>query len=150
MSERILLGVILLLIGFVFSILVGAAYFEQQAVMNTATLIGVVVFCIVVALSLGMVLIFCRCKKNQSKKTAAAAKDYEMDSVRRPSIVEQQNQAPPPYYPASNTGLENKALEHSMDLAMALEDQKNAIYGMHGYPANAGMQVQGMQGNECE
>lgn len=57
------------------------------------------------------------------------SKDYEMDQ--RPSIVAQQNQAPPPYYPAS--GLDNKALEHSMDLALALEEQKNAVYAQNGY-----------------
>lgn len=75
-----------------------------------------------------------------------------MDSV-RPSIVAQQNQAPPPYYPAS--GLENKALEHSMDLALAMEDQKNAVYATqngYGYHPNAGLQVPGhtIPGNECK
>lgn len=131
---------------------VGAAYIEKQAAMETATLNGIVVICIVVAHTLGMVLIFCRCKRNQNKKTAAAAKDYEMDSV-RPSIVAQQNQAPPPYYPAAASGMENKALEHSMDLALALEDQKNAVYGTqngYGYHTNTGLQVPGMPGNECE
>lgn len=108
--------------------------------------------CIVVALTIGMLLIFCRCKRNQNKKAASAAKDYEMDSV-RPSIVAQQNQAPPPYYPATASGMENKALEHSMDLALALEDQKSAVYGTqngYGYHTNAGMQVAGMPGNECK
>lgn len=62
-----------------------------------------------------------------------------MDSV-RPSIVAQQNQAPPPYYPAS--GLENKALEHSMDLALAMEDQKTAIYAtQNGYGYGSGIQA---------
>lgn len=94
---------------------------------------------------------FCRCKKNQTKKGTSSAKDYEMDSV-RPSIVAQQNQAPPPYYPAS--GLDNKALEHSMDLAMAMEDQKNAVYATqngYGYHPNPVLQVPGhtMNGNEC-
>lgn len=131
---------------------VGAAFIEKQAAIETATLIGIVVICIVVALTIGMLLIFCRCKRNQNKKTAAAAKDYEMDAV-RPSIVAQQNQAPPPYYPAAGSGMENKALEHSMDLALALEDQKTAVYGTqngYGYNMNAGMQVPGMPGNECK
>lgn len=48
-----------------------------------------------------------------------------MDSM-RPSMVTPQNQAPPPYYPSS--GMENKALEHSMDLALALDDSKSAVY----------------------
>jgi echinoid len=82
---------------------------------------------------------FCKCKRKQTKKSAQA-KDYEMDSV-RPSIVSQQaNQAPPPYYPAS--GLDNKALEHSMDLALALEEQKSAIYAaQNGYGYGSGLQV---------
>lgn len=79
---------------------------------------------------------FCRCKRKQTKKSVQA-KDYEMDSV-RPSIVAQQNQAPPPYYPAS--GLENKALEHSMDLALAMEEQKTAIYAtQNGYGYGSGL-----------
>lgn len=94
---------------------------------------------------------FCRCKRNQSKKSAQA-KDYEMDSV-RPSLVAQQNQAPPPYYPAS--GLENKALEHSMDLALAMEDQKAAVYATqngYGYHPQTTLQVPGQHiaGNECK
>lgn len=94
------------------------------------TLIAIVVSCIVFALFIGLLLMFCRCKRKQTKKSVQA-KDYEMDSV-RPSIVAQQNQAPPPYYP--QTGLENKAMENSMDLALALEDQKTAIYAtQNGY-----------------
>jgi echinoid protein len=102
------------------------------------TLVAIVVSCIVFALFIGLLLMFCRCKRKQTKKSVQA-KDYEMDSV-RPSIVAQQNQAPPPYYPAS--GLENKALEHSMDLALAMEDQKTAIYAtQNGYGYNSGLQV---------
>jgi hypothetical protein len=102
------------------------------------TLIAIVVSCIVFALFVGLMLMFCRCKRKQTKKSVQA-KDYEMDSV-RPSIVAQQNQAPPPYYPAS--GLENKALEHSMDLALAMEDQKTAIYAtQNGYGYSSGLQV---------
>lgn len=75
-----------------------------------------------------------------------------MDSM-RPSIVAQQNQAPPPYYPAS--GLDNKALEHSMDLALTMEDQKSAVYATqngYNYHPTAGLQVPGhtIPGNECK
>lgn len=75
-----------------------------------------------------------------------------MDSV-RPSIVAQQNQAPPPYYPAS--GLENKALEHSMDLALAMEDQKQAVYATqngYGYHPQQTLQVtnQHIPNAECK
>lgn len=101
-------------------------------------LIAIAVSCIVFAIFVGLMLMFCKCKRKQTKKSVQA-KDYEMDSV-RPSIVAQQNQAPPPYYPAS--GLDNKALEHSMDLALALEDQKSAIYAaQNGYGYGSGLQI---------
>lgn len=83
-------------------------------------------------------------------------KDYEMDSV-RPSLVAQQSQAPPPYYPSS--GLENKALEHSMDLVMGMDDQKAAVYATqngygyhHAQQQQQTMQAGGqhMPGNECK
>lgn len=107
--------------------------------------------CIVFMLFVGLILMFCKCKRKQNKKSVQA-KDYEMDSV-RPSIVAQQNQAPPPYYPAS--GLENKALEHSMDLALAMEDQKNSVYATqngYGYHPASALQVPGhtIPGNECK
>lgn len=55
-----------------------------------------------------------------------------MDSVRPSIVAAQQSQPPPPYYPAS--GLDNKALEHSMDLALGMEDQKSALYAtQNGY-----------------
>lgn len=130
---------------------VGPAYIAEASALATPTLIAIIVSCIVFALFVGLLLMFCRCKRKQSKK-GVQAKDYEMDSV-RPSIVAQQNQAPPPYYPAS--GLENKALEHSMDLALAMEDQKVAVYGTqngYGYHPQQSLQVPGQHitGNECE
>lgn len=48
----------------------------------------------------------------------------------RPSLVAgngQQSQAPPPYY------AENKALEHSLDHALAMEDSKTPAYSQPGY-----------------
>lgn len=122
--------------------------------LATPTLIAIIVSCIVFSLFVVLLFMFCRCKRNQSKKSAAA-KDYEMDSV-RPSIVAQQNQAPPPYYPAS--GLDNKALEHSMDLALAMDDQKSAaaVYATqngYSYHPTVGLQVPthpGIPGNDCK
>lgn len=117
--------------------------------MATPTLIAIIVSCIVFALFTGLLLMFCRCKRNQSKK-GAQVKDYEMDSV-RPSIVAQQNQAPPPYYPTS--GLENKGLEHSMDLAMTLEDQKQVVYATqngYGYHPQHSVASQQIPGNDCK
>lgn len=48
----------------------------------------------------------------------------------RPAKVTPQNQAPPPYYPSS--GMENKALEHSMDMALSMDDSKTAVYATQG------------------
>lgn len=66
----------------------------------------------------------------------------------------QQNQAPPPYY--ATTGMENKALEHSMDLALAMEDSKSPVYATqngYGYHVpNANVQHGGHQNinGECK
>ncbi|XP_055642747.1 hemicentin-2-like isoform X3 [Toxorhynchites rutilus septentrionalis] len=118
---------------------IGPAYVHDSTFIATPTLIAIVVSCVVFALFVGLLLMFCRCKRNQTKKSSTA-KDYEMDSV-RPSIVAQQNQAPPPYYPT--TGLDNKALEHSMDLALAMEDQKTTVYAtQNGYGYHSGTSLQ--------
>ncbi|XP_045473454.1 hemicentin-2 [Harmonia axyridis] len=107
----------------------GSAYIREASVLATPTLIAIVISCIVFVLFVGLLLLFCRCKRNQTKKSES--KDYETDSV-RPTIVSQQNQAPPPYYPSS--GMDNKALEHSLDLALAMEDSKTALYAtQNGY-----------------
>ncbi|KAK9729566.1 Immunoglobulin domain [Popillia japonica] len=106
----------------------GTAYIKEASSLTTPTLIAIAVTCTVAILFVGLVLVFCRCKKNQTKKQQS--KDYEMDSI-RPTIVSQQNQAPPPYYPS--TGMDNKALEHSLDLALAMEDQKSVYATQNGY-----------------
>lgn len=59
-----------------------------------------------------------------------------------PSIVQQ---PPPPYY--STPGLENKALDHSMDLVMD-DTSKNALYGGHAYSPYTHQTHP--NGNECE
>ncbi|XP_034126244.1 Down syndrome cell adhesion molecule-like protein Dscam2 isoform X3 [Drosophila guanche] len=121
---------------------IGRPYIAEASALATPTLIAIIVSCIVFALFAGLLLMFCRCKRNQSKKSAAA-KDYEMDSVRPSIVAAQQSQAPPPYYPAS--GLDNKALEHSMDLALSLEEQKTALYAtQNGYSYHPGSGVVGV------
>ncbi|XP_047508759.1 hemicentin-2 isoform X1 [Pieris napi] len=106
---------------------IGPSYTKAAAALTTATVIAIVVSCLVFLLFLSLLFIFCRCKRNENKKEAS--KDYEMDSM-RPPMVSPPNQAPPPYYPS--TGMENKALEHSMDLQMAMDDSKNAVYASQG------------------
>lgn len=118
---------------------IGPAYIKEASALTTPTLIAIIVSCLVFLLFLGLLFIFCRCKRNENKKENA--KDYEMESV-RPSMVASQNQAPPPYYPTS--GMENKALEHSMDLALSMDDPKNAVYAtQNGYGYHVAPNVQG-------
>ncbi|XKL61368.1 hypothetical protein PGB90_008425 [Kerria lacca] len=105
---------------------VGSSYIREASTIATPTLIAIVVSCIVFVLFIGLIFVFCRCKRAHVKKSKA--KDYEMEnSTVHPSIVQQ---PPPPYY--STTGLENKALEHSMDLVLD-DTSKNALYGGHAY-----------------
>ncbi|XP_063621729.1 hemicentin-2 [Cydia splendana] len=102
---------------------IGPPYIKEASSFSTATLVAILISCLVFLLFLSLLFVFCRCKRNENKKETA--KDYEMDSM-RPAMVTPQNQAPPPYYPSS--GMENKALEHSMELALAMEDSKSAVY----------------------
>lgn len=127
----------------------GSAFIKEASAVTTPTFIAIIVSCIVCLLFVALLFMFCRCKRNQSKKSES--KDYEMDSV-RPTIMTQQNQAPPPYYPS--TGMENKALEHSLDLALAMEDPKNSVYAAqngYGYVTNPNMQShQNINSSECK
>lgn len=110
----------------------GPAYIKEASALATPTLIAIVVSCIVFLLFVGLLLMFCKCRRHQQSKQSPG-KDYEMDSV-RPTIVttpQQNHQAPPPYYPS--TGMENKALEHSLDLALAMEEQKSVYATQNGY-----------------
>ncbi|XP_012271352.1 contactin-5 isoform X2 [Orussus abietinus] len=106
---------------------IGPSYIAQAGALATPTLIALVVSGAVFLLFAALLLLFCRCRR----KHAAKAKDYEMDTnAVRPSLVTangQQTQAPPPYY------AENKALEHSLDHALALEDSKTPAYAQPGY-----------------
>lgn len=67
----------------------------------------------------------------------------------RPSLVAQQ--PPPPYYPPS--GMENKALEHSLDLALD-DPTKNPVYAsQNGYGYHGGQappQGHNVNGGECK
>lgn len=106
---------------------------------------------IVFVLFLCLLFIFCRCKRTEKKK-----KDYEMASIGHGmSLTSPKNQAPPPYMEYPNAGMENKALEHSMDLTM--DDSKNAVYASqpaygyhiapHATPTHVG---QNMSNLDCE
>ncbi|XP_014210326.1 hemicentin-1 isoform X2 [Copidosoma floridanum] len=105
---------------------IGPSYVAQAGAFASPTTIAFLVSGSVSVLFGALFFLFCRCRKRTTK-----AKDYEMDSnAVRPSLVTangQQTQAPPPYY------AENKALEHSLDHALALEDSKTPAYGQSGY-----------------
>ncbi|XP_069704105.1 hemicentin-1 isoform X7 [Periplaneta americana] len=126
---------------------IGSSYIKEAAALTTPTLIAIIVSCVVFVLFAGLLFMFCRCKRNQHKK--GSGKDYEMESTVRPSLVTQQ--PPPPYYPSS--GLENKALEHSLDLAMD-DPAKSPVYasqngyGYHGNPPPQGPQGHNINGGE--
>ncbi|XP_049534631.1 hemicentin-1-like [Anopheles darlingi] len=102
---------------------IGPSLVQEASFVEVPTLIAIIVTSIVAGLCAILLVMFCRCKRrNQMKESSVKSKEYDIDSI-HPSIVAQQNQAPPPYYSASS--LENKALEHSMDLAM---DSNTALY----------------------
>lgn len=76
-----------------------------------------------------------------------------MDSMRSP-MGSPQNQAPPPYY--ASTGMENKALENSMDIPLTMDDSKNTVYatqagyGYHIAPHTQSHQGQNMSNTDCK
>lgn len=84
---------------------------------------------VVLTLCLALFAVYFRTKRNK-KANEARSKDYEMDPM-KPSIVTPQNQEKPPPYSAS-TGMENKALEHSMDMGLGIDDSKNGMYATQG------------------
>ncbi|XP_026751978.2 hemicentin-1-like isoform X1 [Galleria mellonella] len=117
---------------------IGPSYIKEASALTPATMIAIVVSCLVFLLFLALLFVFCHCKLNDKNKKETS-KDYEMDSM-RPPMVAPQNQAPPPYY--QSAGMENKALEHSMDLATSIDDAKN-VYGSSGYAYHMPPHVQG-------
>lgn len=113
---------------------IGPSYVKEASAIGKSTLIVIVVICVILVLFMALLIMFCKCRKNQNKKQQS--KDYEMETSVRPSIVQQ---PPPPYYSA--TGLENKALEHSMDLALD-DPTKNSVYAQqNGYGYHNGPQI---------
>ncbi|XP_013183075.2 hemicentin-2 [Amyelois transitella] len=124
---------------------IGQSYIKQtSAFLGPAGMIPLVCV-IVIAIGLIVIVVTWRCRKLGDKNRESPRKDYEMNVM---NAAMSPNQAPPPYY--QSTGMENKALEHSMDLA--LEDSKNvyggADYGYHGMPHVQGHSGQNMTNTE--
>ncbi|CAB3378504.1 Hypothetical predicted protein [Cloeon dipterum] len=98
---------------------IGPMYINSAAAFVTPTMVATVVSIVVFVLLVAVIIIAKKCKRTQKK----VKKDHELEnSSSRPSIVTQQ--PPPPYYPS---GMENKALEHSLDLG--LDDPAKTVYG---------------------
>lgn len=106
---------------------IGPSYIKESYGSTTAAIVGIFVTAVVVLLFVGLLFLIYQCRRRPNKKDRS--KDQDMDST-RPTKVTPQNQAPPPYYPS--TGMENKALEHSMDLALSMDDTKSPRYGSTG------------------
>lgn len=104
-----------------------SSFVKESSSFTIATWLAILFSAAVLFVFIILLSMFCLCKRKEKKKERS--KDYEMDSV-RPAMVTPQNQAPPPYYPS--TGMENKALEHSMDLGLTMDDSKNTMYATQG------------------
>lgn len=91
-------------------------------IVSTLVTIMVVLMC----LFLFMVL-----RKRNNRNNKNGSKDFEMGSMKPSPIVTPQNKdQPPPYEHAA--GMENKALEHSMDMGLGIDDSKNPMYSSQG------------------
>uniref|UniRef100_A0A8D8W7X6 Hemicentin-1 n=1 Tax=Cacopsylla melanoneura TaxID=428564 RepID=A0A8D8W7X6_9HEMI len=130
----------------------GPAFIKEATSFSTPTLVALCVSLVIFILFVALIFVFCKCKKKQTKKNG---KDYDMNSTTEngkecmtnimdetedgrttlslevpqvpkdvhPSIVQH---APPPYYPS---GMENKGLEHSMDLALDEQGKPMNVVG---------------------
>jgi hypothetical protein len=117
------------------------------------TMLTVIIVFVVLVVVVWLLFLYCRSKRNGVKKVRN--KDHELDSMKSAmESMKSQNQAPPPYTYAS-TGMENKALEHSMDLPLTIDDSKNGMYstqGGYGYRSSHGQlhPGQNMPNSECK
>ncbi|KAL4702686.1 hypothetical protein ACJJTC_018695 [Scirpophaga incertulas] len=120
---------------------IGVGYVHSSSNMMMTLLTIIIVFVVLVVI-IWLLFLYCRSKRNEAKKVRN--KDHELDSMKSAmESMKSQNQAPPPYTYAT-TGMENKALEHSMDLP--LDDSKNAVYAAQGGYAYRPPHVQGHPG----
>uniref|UniRef100_A0A1B6H4Y3 Uncharacterized protein n=3 Tax=Proconiini TaxID=565685 RepID=A0A1B6H4Y3_9HEMI len=109
---------------------IGPPYIKEASTLSTPTLVAIIVSCVVFVLFIGLMFVYCRCRKVQTKK--GSGKDYEMETTTvHPSIVQQ---PPPPYYPSS--GMENKALDMDPSKTAVYAGQNG--YGYHGANQNGG------------
>ncbi|XP_063822474.1 hemicentin-2 [Ostrinia nubilalis] len=108
---------------------IGPAYVRKEPDMLVAVMTSMIVFVVLVVV-IWLLFLYCRSKRMEMKKVRT--KDHELDSMKSAmESMKSQNQGPPPYsYPCA--GMENKALEHSMDLPLPIDDSKDAVYSTQG------------------
>ncbi|XP_023159256.1 neural cell adhesion molecule 1, partial [Ceratitis capitata] len=111
---------------------IGKSYMPETSTLTTSAVIAIIVSSIAFLLLVGLLLLFCHCrrvasKKNKANANSSPAKEYDLDSG-RPSIVAQTNQAPPPYYPTGS--LDSKSLDsHAMELTLtAVQDSDEQLH----------------------
>lgn len=110
--------------------------------MEAPTLIAIFVSVTLCVLLIVLIAIVGRRKRNQS--------DSKIDdsSMRPAATAPPTSQEPPPYYPAS--ALHNKSIDHSIDLALTKDSQKEALYGTQNDYVYYPQPTHPMTDNECK
>lgn len=124
---------------------------EAYIVTMTSLIVSVMVTLVVVLMCLALFVVLRR-RSNRNNKNGS--KDFEMGSMKPSPIVTPQNKDQPPPY-EHTAGMENKALEHSMDMGLGLDDSKNPMYSQGGYSYHVPRQApshpgQPMPHNDCK
>lgn len=94
----------------------------------TSLIVSVLVTLVVVLMCLSLFVVLRRRNRRNNKN---GSKDFEMGSMKPSPIVTPQNKDQPPPY-EHTAGMENKALEHSMDMGLGIDDSKNPMYSSQG------------------
>ncbi|XP_049302796.1 hemicentin-2 [Bactrocera dorsalis] len=111
---------------------IGKSYMPETSTLTTSAVIAIIVSSIAFLLLVGLLLLFCHCRRVASNKkktnTSSPAKEYDLDSG-RPSIVAQTNQAPPPYYPTGSLDSSKSLDSHAMELTLtAVQDNEEQLH----------------------
>ncbi|XP_054083194.1 neural cell adhesion molecule 1-B [Zeugodacus cucurbitae] len=111
---------------------IGKSYMPETSTLTTSAVIAIIVSSIAFLLLVGLLLLFCHCRRVASNKkktnTSSPAKEYDLDSG-RPSIVAQTNQAPPPYYPTGSLDSGKSLDSHAMELTLtAVQDSEEQLH----------------------
>ncbi|XP_032515238.2 hemicentin-2 [Danaus plexippus] len=107
---------------------IGPSITKEAVALTTGTMIALIISCVLIVMGFILFGLYCRCKCKEKNK--GSSKNYVVEAKRSP-VDSPRNHPPPPYYPT--TGMENKALESSMDVPSIMEDSKYSSqpYGYH-------------------